>query len=82
MRPLSSRRKRRIRQHDILCRYCMLAPAESVDHIVPLSRGGSHAERNLVGCCVDCNQAKGDRLPREAGMILHVPLRIMVNQRE
>ena len=70
-------RFRRIREQDKVCRYCLAAPAESVDHIVPVSRGGSDREQNLVGCCIPCNQSKADLLPKEARMILHVPLRLM-----
>lgn len=77
----STRRARSIRAQDKVCRYCLIAPAESVDHIVPLSRGGSNANRNLVGCCIACNQNKGDRLPREAGMLLRVPLRLVPSRR-
>lgn len=36
-----------------------------VDHIVPLSRGGSNWPDNLVVSCPFCNTSKGDRLPHE-----------------
>lgn len=71
------RKFRRIREEDQVCRYCLSAPAESVDHIIPVSRGGTNREENLVGCCLACNSAKGDRLPKEAGLVLHVPLRLV-----
>lgn len=32
----------------------------SIDHVLPRSRGGTNALDNLVGCCLTCNQAKGD----------------------
>jgi hypothetical protein len=52
-----------------VCEYCG-AEGETevqwcVDHIVPLSRGGSNAEDNLVACCIPCNNSKGDRLLTE-----------------
>lgn len=31
----------------------------TVDHRTPLSRGGTHADENLAGCCNDCNHKKG-----------------------
>ena len=31
----------------------------SVDHTIPLSRGGGNALGNLVPCCRRCNEAKG-----------------------
>lgn len=36
-----------------------------VDHIVPLSKGGSNWPENLVIACPQCNQSKGDKLPHE-----------------
>ncbi|MFE0383325.1 HNH endonuclease [Streptomyces bungoensis] len=46
------------------CVYCG-GPAESIDHIMPLNRGGAHALRNLVYACGTCNSAKRDRCPIE-----------------
>jgi 5-methylcytosine-specific restriction endonuclease McrA len=40
------------------CRYCG-APATETDHVLPVARGGTDDEANLVACCSDCNQAKG-----------------------
>lgn len=35
----------------------------TLDHVVPLSRGGSHNPGNLVSACLSCNQRKGSMLP-------------------
>jgi 5-methylcytosine-specific restriction endonuclease McrA len=43
------------------CQYCG-RPAESIDHVVPRSKGGAHAWDNVVACCRQCNTYKGDRL--------------------
>ncbi|MGW3608053.1 HNH endonuclease [Micromonospora sp. NPDC005161] len=51
------------------CGYCA-ASATTVDHILPRSRGGQNTWRNTVSACAPCNQAKGDRTPAEAGMVL------------
>ena len=51
------------------CQYCE-APAESIDHVLPRSRGGQHTWDNVVACCRRCNVHKGDRLPSEAGLRL------------
>lgn len=51
------------------CQYCA-APAESLDHVVPRSRGGQHSWDNVVACCRRCNIRKGDRLLTEAGLSL------------
>jgi 5-methylcytosine-specific restriction endonuclease McrA len=37
----------------------------TVDHIVPISRGGSHTPDNLVAACLRCNSSKRERLPLE-----------------
>ncbi|MGA7272585.1 MAG: HNH endonuclease [Acidimicrobiia bacterium] len=54
---------------DHRCQYCG-APAESLDHVLPRSRGGVHSWENVVACCRACNIRKGDRLPSEAGFTL------------
>jgi len=46
------------------CAYCSATPT-SVDHVVPLSRGGTHWEGNLVPACKRCNSSKGTRLLTE-----------------
>jgi hypothetical protein len=40
----------------------------SVDHIKPITRGGSAAVENLACCCRKCNSEKSDRTPEEWGM--------------
>jgi len=55
------------------CQYCQrtLPSAElTLDHVVPRSRSGESAWENLVACCHDCNNRKGNRTPEEAGMRL------------
>jgi len=48
------------------CVYCT-APATSIDHVVPRSRGGEHVWENVVSCCRRCNHAKADRGLMELG---------------
>ena len=52
-----------------VCRYCGVNGEKSVkwcvDHVVPLSRGGSNEPENLVACCFPCNSSKSDRLVSE-----------------
>ncbi len=68
------RRKRRIHERDEhVCQYCALdlSPEEAtLDHVVPVSRGGASTRANLVTACTDCNSRKADRTPKEAGMPL------------
>lgn len=43
------------------CRYCG-RPANTVDHVVSLDKGGAPlAMSNLVACCAACNGRKGNR---------------------
>ena len=48
------------------CVYCG-APATSLDHVVPKSRGGAHAWENVVSACGRCNHVKADRGIAELG---------------
>ncbi len=51
-----------------LCHYCRrrFAPAElSMDHIVPIVRGGKSTRGNLVPVCKECNNKKKYLLPME-----------------
>lgn len=42
------------------CSYCKTTKDLTVDHIVPLSRGGSTVESNLQVLCRRCNSRKGN----------------------
>jgi 5-methylcytosine-specific restriction endonuclease McrA len=53
------------------CGYCG-APATTVDHITPRSRGGHNTWLNTVAACSGCNQRKDDRTPAEAGLCLRI----------
>ena len=54
------------------CVYCA-APATSIDHVIPRSRGGEHVWENVVSCCRRCNHAKADRALVELGWRMHPP---------
>jgi hypothetical protein len=46
--------------HCHLCGKSFANPREAtIDHIIPLARGGSHGEDNLALACQRCNVAKG-----------------------
>jgi 5-methylcytosine-specific restriction endonuclease McrA len=42
----------------------------SVDHILPVSRGGKNEWTNLITCCKKINTFKDNRLPQECGLKL------------
>ena len=51
-----------------ICHYCgqSVEPKElTLDHIVPLIRGGRSTKGNCVPACKDCNNRKKDLLPLE-----------------
>jgi 5-methylcytosine-specific restriction endonuclease McrA len=43
-----------------LCCYCD-APAEHLDHVIPLSKGGADRAHNLVPACAGCNLTKSNQ---------------------
>ena len=53
------------------CVYCGCRKRPlTIDHIVPVSKGGKTDFDNCVACCKTCNHNKGARTPRQAGMQL------------
>ncbi|MCX0273775.1 HNH endonuclease [Nocardia zapadnayensis] len=55
------------------CGYCG-SKAETIDHVVPRSRGGEHSWENCVASCAPCNHRKADKLLSELGWTLRAPL--------
>ncbi|MFJ8016233.1 HNH endonuclease [Streptomyces sp. NPDC096339] len=61
------------------CRLCLLPidpkvawpdpMSASVDHIVPLSRGGEHSMINVQSAHLSCNSSKGDRVDHPSGLV-------------
>jgi 5-methylcytosine-specific restriction endonuclease McrA len=51
------------------CQYCG-GSADSIDHVIPRSRGGNNTWDNVAAACRPCNVRKRDRTPEEAGMRL------------
>lgn len=55
------------------CQYCGNTVPRAVatyDHVIPRVQGGGTRWENVVICCKKCNQAKGGRTPKQAGMRL------------
>ncbi len=51
---------------DWRCVYCGSA-AETIDHVVPRSKGGTHTWDNVVAACAPCNHRKSDRMLADLG---------------
>ncbi len=55
------------------CQYCgkKFSSSElSLDHVIPISRGGKSTWENVVCACLPCNVSKGNKLLTEAGLQL------------
>jgi len=75
-------RKAVLRRDAFTCAYCGVRAGDerrgrvltqqdfTLDHILPVSRGGKNSWGNTVCACFECNQRKANRLPHEAGMHL------------
>ena len=53
---------------DFTCQYCGLHGDEKelqIDHIIPVSRGGTNDINNLVTSCATCNKKKGARCAQD-----------------
>eukprot|EP00268_Persea_americana_P038384 TRINITY_DN3796_c0_g2_i4.p1 TRINITY_DN3796_c0_g2~~TRINITY_DN3796_c0_g2_i4.p1 ORF type:complete len:142 (+),score=28.15 TRINITY_DN3796_c0_g2_i4:251-676(+) len=55
-------------------RYCSSRENLTVDHVLPISRGGDWKWENLVTACAKCNSKKGQKTLEEASMkLIKVP---------
>lgn len=61
-----------LKRDGFTCAYCgKVGGSEmTVDHILPKWKGNAASWMNSITACRPCNQAKGGRSPREAGMAL------------
>lgn len=65
-RKVSPEKRARVMARDgHACVWCGSVERLCIDHVVPLSRGGSNATENLRVLCWDCNTAKADKLDGE-----------------
>ena len=48
--------------YDNRCAYCKKRKKLTVDHVIPLSKGGINTIGNIVPACGSCNSSKCDRL--------------------
>ncbi len=67
-RDLSYYRPRLLELWGNTCAYCLVGEmALDIEHIVPLSRGGTNDPQNLTLACRRCNLKKGSRTAEEFG---------------
>lgn len=53
--------KKILNAYNHCCAYCGVRKEMTIDHVVPLSRGGRHCVANLVPACLRCNLSKGSQ---------------------
>lgn len=56
------------------CHWCGIAltfETMTLDHVIPISKGGSNQLGNLVPSCFACNNAKGDLDPIDFALSLN-----------
>jgi 5-methylcytosine-specific restriction endonuclease McrA len=60
------------------CYWCgvKLPTGGHADHIVPLSKGGSHTCDNIVAACKICNETKKDTMPNSKDLPIHMELQL------
>lgn len=50
------------------CQYCGSASNLTIDHVIPLSKGGGDTWDNLVTACLSCNNMKGNKDLQSSGL--------------
>jgi 5-methylcytosine-specific restriction endonuclease McrA len=58
------------------CTYCGKMTKLTVDHFVPVSKGGNNDINNLIPCCPPCNSSKNAHNPIQWIMDNNIPLSI------
>lgn len=66
-------RREVLRRDKHTCQYCGNTKHLTLDHLIPVSKGGKHTWDNIVTACEICNNRKGDRTPQQADMTLRTP---------
>ncbi|CAK9145902.1 unnamed protein product [Ilex paraguariensis] len=63
-------RKNILRRDSFMCQYCSSGENLTIDHVLPIARGGEWTWENLVTACAKCNSRKGQKTIDEANMML------------
>lgn len=67
--------------HCYWCRRRVNTLSATLDHKIPLSRGGLNNENNIVLACGKCNQERGSKMPelKPAAVVAETPAKSVVN---
>jgi len=63
-------RKNILFRDEFTCQYCSSRDNLTIDHVIPISRGGKWEWENLVTACSRCNSRKGQKTLEQANMKL------------
>jgi len=58
--------RRRLLKEDAHCHWCgceLTVETATLEHIIPLDRGGTNRRDNLTLACADCNHKRGNDMP-------------------
>ena len=55
-----------------ICPYCNTSKSDTLDHVIPLSKGGKNDTSNVVAVCRSCNSKKHDKMLIEFRPILYL----------
>ncbi|KAE8733420.1 TATA binding protein 2 [Hibiscus syriacus] len=67
-------RKNILFRDNFTCQYCSAPDNLTIDHVLPVARGGEWKWENLVAACAKCNSKKGQKTLEEAYMkLIKVP---------
>jgi len=63
-------RREVLRRDKHTCQYCGSNRNLTLDHVIPVSKGGQDTWDNIVTACETCNNRKGNGTPEQAGLVL------------
>ncbi|KAL3631610.1 hypothetical protein CASFOL_024594 [Castilleja foliolosa] len=67
-------RKNILQRDSFTCQYCSSVENLTIDHVIPIARGGKWTWENLVAACAKCNSKKGQKTLEEVNMkLMKVP---------
>lgn len=69
---LSFEEEKYIYSRFLICPYCNTNESDTLDHVIPLSKGGNNDTSNVIAVCRSCNSKKNNKSLVEFNPILFV----------
>jgi len=69
-KPRTVNKKSIMMRDSYTCQYCGCREHLTIDHLIPVSKGGGWSWNNLVTACAKCNSKKGSKTPEAVGLQL------------